>query len=233
MKFCKDGSSDSDDSAAALAKRKAKMDQRAKKKKRKEEKALAKAKKREEKRERKKRAKEAKLAGKDKGDKGDKGYDSGDSYDSGAEVVATKDDLDFIDAEDDDEDLLKDYEGEQRFDDERGYGSDGEDDYDGRKKKKRKQSSSSRGGSLSAAEIEKAANPVSRALNRLKRVKPQTMTLVELEQEAEAFVKKMRDAADSDTKSIREGRTGLEKLKMLPEVLRCVKLCFLLFAFCF
>merc|ERR1712127_368573 len=102
------------------------------------------------------------------GDKKDKGYDSGDSYNSGM-FQRTKEDIDFIDNEGEDEDLVKEYNAEQHFDDERPDGeSTDEEEAGGRKKKKpssyKKRNSADVLSDLEENGDEEPSNPISAAV---------------------------------------------------------------------
>lgn len=149
----------------------------------------------------------------------DKGYDSGDSYNSG-EFVEDQDDTDFIDRTGEDEELLKEYDREQHFDDER---PDYEDDMEAVPKKHSKKNLSTKRGrgpdSLSEADKADTNNPVMAAVQRMKKKKKVTKKLEELREEAVEFLQKMESAADHDDVMIKERKPGLKKLKMLPEVL--------------
>lgn len=157
------------------------------------------------------------------------GYDSGDSYDS-ATFERTKDDDDFIDADDEDPDSLRELYAEQNFGDERPDGEDYSDDDNNkahRQKKSSKKSSLGGGGldkiSLSDDEDEKngsetASGALKAAVRRMQKVKKEVKKLPELEEMGIAFVKKMEEAADADDATFKTKRPGLKKLAMLQEV---------------
>ena len=155
------------------------------------------------------------------GDK--KGYESGDSYDS-TTFARTKEDDDFIDADDEDPEALKELYAEQHFDDER-PDSDSEED---RKKKAAsssgKKKSSGGGGvdkiSLSDDEDGPSASAaLKEAVRRMQRKKKEVKKLPQLEQEATDFLRKMDAAADADDESIAAKKPALKKLGMLSEVM--------------
>ncbi|KAL3799306.1 hypothetical protein HJC23_013031 [Cyclotella cryptica] len=169
---------------------------------------------------RKKRSKPDKESG---GDKKAEGYESGDSYDS-ATFKRTKDDDDFIDADGEDPDALKELYAEQHFDDERPDGSDSEDEA---QKKKSKGSRKSAGGGLDKINLDDdvgdetadATSALVAAVKRMAKKKKETKKLPELELEATEFLKEMDAAADADDQSIANRKPATKKLGMLPKVL--------------
>jgi len=155
------------------------------------------------------------------GDK--KGYESGDSYDS-TTFARTKEDDDFIDADDEDPEALKELYAEQHFDDER-PDSDSEED---RKKKAAsssgKKKSSGGGGvdKISLSDDEEGPSgsaALKEAVRRMQRKKKEVKKLPQLEQEATDFLRKMDAAADADDESIAAKKPALKKLGMLSEVM--------------
>lgn len=170
---------------------------------------------------RKKRSKPDQESG---GEKKAEGYESGDSYDS-ATFKRTKDDDDFIDADGEDPDALKELYAEQHFDDERPDGSDSEDE--GGKKKKSKGSRKSSGGGLDKINLDDdvgeetadATSALVAAVKRMAKKKKETKKLPELELEATEFLKEMDAAADADDQSIANRKPATKKLAMLPKVL--------------
>lgn len=190
-------------------KMKKKMERAAEKKRKKEEKAARKAQRKKEKRlKREQRKKAESETGQPKDKKA--GYESGDSYDSGDNLVRNVDDDNFLDLDDDDEDLLKEYNEDQNFNDERGVGSS--------KAKKGKKRSAGGGEKLSGARASDMDNPVMQAMSRMKRQKVKEKSVEELEQSAIEFVTLMDTIADTDEKSNSEGKPGVEKLKMMRRV---------------
>ncbi len=160
--------------------------------------------------------------GSDDGKEGSKAGEGGDAYDSGEEYVRTKADDDFIDVEGEDEDVVREYYAEQKFDDERPDDFDDDEDMERRGKKGSKSSSSKRGrgpDSLSAADKADQDNPIMQAVNRMKRKKKVVKSYEEVKDTAQEFVSKMENAADHDDVAIQEKRPGLKRLQMLPEVL--------------
>ncbi|GMI43096.1 hypothetical protein TrCOL_g8109 [Triparma columacea] len=149
------------------------------------------------------REKKRKKASSETGQPKDKkaGYESGDSYDSGDNLVRNVDDDNFLDLDDDDEDLLKEYNEDQNFNDERGVGSS--------KAKKGKKRSAGGGEKLSGARASDMDNPVMQAMSRMKRQKVKEKSVEELEQSAIEFVTLMDTIADTDEKS----NTGQTKPK--------------------
>ena len=161
--------------------------------------------------------------------KGDDGYESGDSYDS-LNFERTREDDDFIDADDEDPDALRELYAEQHFEDERPSGSDSENDEEGGKKKKKSMTNKRKGGggagldklSDDEGDIDEKADATSAlkaAVGRMKQKKKVVKKLNELEEEAREFLGKMDAAADADEESIAERRPATKKLAMLPQVM--------------
>mmetsp|Transcript_32374 Transcript_32374/g.68109 ORF Transcript_32374/g.68109 Transcript_32374/m.68109 type:complete len:560 (-) Transcript_32374:140-1819(-) len=160
--------------------------------------------------------------GEEGGDK-ESGYKSGDSYDSET-FQRNADDDEFIDADDEDPDALKELYAEQHFEDER-PDSDSEDE---RKQKKMAGGRKTSGGAgldkinLSddeGGEMVSASSALKAAVKRMQRKKKETKKLPELEEEGIAFLKKMEAAAEADAESVKNKRPGLKKLGMLQEVM--------------
>lgn len=173
----------------------------------------------EEKQPRKKRAK----ANKEKDGEKKDGYESGDSYDS-ATFQRTRDDDDFIDADDEDPDALKELYAEQHFDDERPEGEDSDDEK--AKKKKAKGSRKSVGGGVDKINLDDvgdenadASSALVMAVKRMAKKKKEVKKLPELELEATEFLKEMDAAADADDENIANRKPATKKLVMLPKVL--------------
>lgn len=176
---------------------------------------------------RRKRSKPSSKGGEDgnNDDKKKEGYESGDSYDSKT-FARTKEDDDFIDADDEDPEALKELYAEQHFDDERPDGSDSEDEKKKKKVTTKKKSSSSSGGgvdkiSLSDDEGEgpSASSALKDAVRRMQKKKKEVKKLPQLEQEASTFLQRMDVAADMDEESISAKKPALKKLGMLSEVM--------------
>ena len=155
-----------------------------------------------------------------------KGYDSGDSYNSG-EYVRTKEDEDFIDNEGDDEDLIKEYNAEQHFDDERPAGTDSSDEEGtGRKKKKSGQAAvrKKRSGNDVLSDVEdenqEPSNPISAIVWKMKSKKKVKKNDEEIREEIKEFLNRMDAAADEDDKAIKERKPATKKLAMLKEVVQ-------------
>lgn len=167
----------------------------------------------------------------DKASRGDAdggGYDSGDSYNSG-EFRRTKADDDFIDHEGEDEDLRREYEAEQHFDDEPPEGTDDEDeDENGRRRSRKK--GGGRGGRPKKVSPDALSddedvdengvprNPIVAAVQRMKRKKKKKRDLDEDQTAAKDFLERMDEAAKEDEKSFAAKRPALKKLAMLQEV---------------
>ena len=176
---------------------------------------------------RRKRSKPSSKGGGEDGNNDDKkkeGYESGDSYDSKT-FARTKEDDDFIDADDEDPEALKELYAEQHFDDERPDGSDSEDEKKKKKVATKKKTSSSGGGvdkiSLSDDEGEgpSASSALKDAVRRMQKKKKEVKKLPQLEQEASTFLQRMDVAADMDEESIAAKKPALKKLGMLSEVM--------------
>ncbi len=150
---------------------------------------------------------------------GEKGYDSGDSYNS-AQYVRTQEDDDFIDTRGEDEDLVAEYYADQHFEDER------PDELEEMEVKERKRGGK-RGGSskkrgpdqLSEKDKKDKENPISMAVERMKKKKKVEKPFQEMLQSAQELITRMQDAAKEDDRSLKERKPGLKKLQMLPEVL--------------
>ena len=163
--------------------------------------------------------------GDDAGEKkrpGEDGYDSGDSY--GSETfVRTKEDDDFIDAEDEDPDALRELYAEQHFEDERGEGTDSEDERARKKGGKGGGKGRKKGpDALSDDELngdEVPDNPIMAAVHKMKKKKKKPKKLSELEDEAKEFLTRMQKAADDDDVAVKERRPATKKLAMLNETL--------------
>jgi transcription factor SPN1 len=150
------------------------------------------------------------------------GYDSGDSY--GSETfVRTKEDDDFIDAEGEDPDALRELYAEQHFDDERGDGTDSEDERARKKGGKGSGKGRKKGpDALSDDELngdEIPDNPIMAAVHKMKKKKKKPKKLSELEDEAKEFLTRMQMAADDDDVAVKEKRPATNKLAMLNETL--------------
>ena len=165
------------------------------------------------------------ASGGDDGEKkkpGEDGYESGDSY--GSETfVRTKEDDDFIDAEDEDPDALRELYAEQHFDDERGEGTDSEDERarkkagKGRGKGRKKGPDALSDDDLNGDEV--PDNPIMAAVHKMKKKKKKPKKLSELEDEAKEFLTRMQMAADDDDVAVKERRPATKKLAMLNETL--------------
>jgi len=165
------------------------------------------------------------TAGDDAGEKkkpGEDGYQTGDSY--GSETfIRTKEDDDFIDAEDEDPDALRELYAEQHFDDERGEGTDSEDERARQKGGKGSGKGRKKGpDALSDDELngdEIPDNPIMAAVHKMKKKKKKPKKLSELEDEAKEFLTRMQMAADDDDVAVKERRPATKKLAMLNETL--------------
>jgi transcription factor SPN1 len=144
-------------------------------------------------------------------DKGKDDVDSGDEYDSGQEVVETQDDRDFIDEDDDQLDLRKEYDDDlQDFDDERP---------DKSSKKKSKPVSQS---SSSYTPKTKDLDPLSQTLNEIRKPKVKALSDAEKDVMVEKLLRKMAQAAELDDECFKRKEPSLHKVQLLPTVQRAV-----------
>mmetsp|Transcript_7484 Transcript_7484/g.16379 ORF Transcript_7484/g.16379 Transcript_7484/m.16379 type:complete len:584 (+) Transcript_7484:90-1841(+) len=159
-------------------------------------------------------------ASKKKKQPGDDGYDSGDSYASDT-FVRTKEDDDFIDNEGEDPDALRELYAEQHFDDERGEGTDSEDERSrkkgGKVGRRKKGPDALSDDDMDGEEV--PDNPIMAAVHRMKKKKKKPKKLSELEDEAKEFLTRMQEAADEDDAAVKERRPATKKLAMLNETL--------------
>jgi transcription factor SPN1 len=163
-----------------------------------------------------------KSSSKNKKDDGTSGgYGSEDSYNS-ATYVRTAEDDDFIDTQGEDEELVKEYYAEQHFDDER---PDELEEMEVKTKKSsgRRSTTKKRGpDQLSEQDKKDKDNPISIAVERMKKKKKVPKRFEELKDSAVELIDRMEDAAKQDDRSFRAKKPGLKKLQMLPEVLNAM-----------
>jgi transcription factor SPN1 len=138
------------------------------------------------------------------------GYDSEDTYDS-ATFERTAEDDNFIDTTGEDADAVNELYAEQNFRDER------PDDEERKKKKKRRSDDGEENSNLAPD------NPVMAAVHRMKKVKREKKSPIELEEEARSFIAKMDAAAVADEAAVAERRPALQKLSLLNEVCDTLK----------
>ena len=136
---------------------------------------------------------------------------SGDEYDSGEEVRRTADDDDFIDRNDDQADILAEYEAEgQNFDDDRPTGY---------KKSKKATSSSS---SSREGHGPKSDDVLSKTLELIKKKKEEKMTDTQKTQYVTRLIEKMHSAALKDDNLFKSNEPAVYKLQMLKTVQQVV-----------
>jgi len=172
---------------------------------------------------RKKRSKPNKEIDPNKPKKGEDGYESSQSYDS-ATFQRTKDDDDFIDADDEDPDALKELYAEQKFEE---VDSDMEEKETKKKKSGGSGSRKSSGGGLDKIslsddegdETTSASNALKAAVKRMQKKKKEQKKLPQLEEEGIVFLKQMEAAADADDESIKNRQPAVKKLGMLQQVM--------------
>lgn len=131
--------------------------------------------------------------------------DTGDAYDSGDEIVADDEDKNFIDNDDDDQDLLAEYAGEQKFDD---RPTDGFDDFEDNEPVRKKDDDEN--------------NPMAPTLNAMKRKRAKEMETGDKDKVVMALMQRMADAFNED-QSAAEGKGRLAKVRMLPMLRRIFK----------
>lgn len=145
-----------------------------------------------------------------------------------AEFVRTKEDDDFIDS-DDDSVARKELYAEQHFDEEE------DSDMEEKTKKKKSTTSAGKGGRKSGGGgggIDKislsddedtnpndATNALKAAVRNMSKSKKKLPGLADLEEEGNAFLRQMEDAANADDKCIAAKTPAFNKLAMLPTVL--------------
>ena len=148
-----------------------------------------------------------------------------------AEFVRTKEDDDFIDS-DDDSVARKELYAEQHFDDEENS------DMEEKTKKKKNTAAATAAGKggrksgggggidkISLSDDEDANNPndatnaLKAAVRNMSKSKKKLPGLADLEEEGNAFLRQMEDAADADDKCIAAKTPAFNKLAMLPTVL--------------
>lgn len=132
--------------------------------------------------------------------------DSGDEYDSEPEVVRTAEDDAFIDVNDDDDDLVKDYSGQdQKFVDDKPI-----------HRNKDKYTSDSMHERESSGKGKKDA--YSKTLETMKRRRGIALTDPQKEKATEIIIQKMIRAQQQDEQAVQTGMPALAKLSLLPDV---------------
>jgi transcription factor SPN1 len=154
------------------------------------------------------------------GEKVDKG-DSGDEYDSGEEIVKTKEDDAFIDEDDDQAYLVREYdEDRQDFNDDR------PDAYKRPLKSKSSSSSSSQKKSSSDSRKvdSKADDPLSETIRSMKKQKETPLSQSEKESFVKDLMHRMSLAAAKDEDLASQGQPATNKLQMLDGVKKALAL---------
>ena len=127
-------------------------------------------------------------------------HESGDEYDSGEDIQKTAEDENFIDENDDLDDIRGEYDAEeQNFDDER------PEDY---RPKKSKHQSSKKGDGSSSSGGGKADDPFSKTLAAMKKPKAKEMTDPEKDRLSENLLRQMSAAHLSDEECFERGITN-------------------------
>jgi len=149
-----------------------------------------------------------------------KNYQSEDSYQS-VLIQRTKEDVEFIDCDDEDPEALRELYKEQNFSDEwptGKYSDTGRLVKTGKETGKKKRSV--RGpDTLSDSDWRIENNPIVIAMRKMRKKKKVVKKLHELEQIAEEFLTKMDLAANEDELLLKQRKPATRKLGMLPEVL--------------
>lgn len=134
-------------------------------------------------------------------DRPTRGEGSGDEYDSGDDVVRTKEDDDFIDGDDDLEDVLGEYdEDNQKFDDERPLPED-----EGKRKE------------------EDFFDSTLRSLKTGRGRRKMNLSVQEQEQIVQEVLYRMDKAHADDLASIAERKPALERIKYVDEAIRALR----------
>jgi len=144
-----------------------------------------------------------------------KGSDDSDAYDSEGDVVRTEEDDKFIDKDDDEDAIMKEYDGDnQNFhDDER------DTSFEKKGKKKGKSSSSSE-----AQQFQSKNNAAGEVLKALQKPKPVKLSVSDMENYADRLMISMSTAVKQDDELFKKGEPAVEKLKLLPKVQKAVNL---------
>jgi hypothetical protein len=143
---------------------------------------------------------------------GDENAGGGDWYDSGDEVQETKEDRNFIDAEDDDNaDLLEEYAKDNT-----NFDEDERDDFDFQGKGKKGSSKASGGGSHGINL--KDQDPLSQTLASMKNPKAKVLTDMEKEVLVEKLQRKMAKAVELDNIMYTKQQPALYKIQLLDAV---------------
>lgn len=152
----------------------------------------------------------------------EKGYESGESIDS-AQYERTKEDDDFIDADDEDPDALAELYAEQHFDNEglehmedNGKGKP-KNASKGGKKRKASGGPDSISGMIQDGKV--PDNPILAVVQRMKKKKTKVKGFEELKSAAVELISSMERAADEDDLAIQERKPATKKLLMLQSVL--------------
>lgn len=144
-----------------------------------------------------------------------KSEDSSDEYDSGEEVTRTKDDDAFIDEEDEQGYLVKEYDEDvQDFRDEK------PEDFRKSSKKSSKKSSTT----TSEKTDYQANDPLSQTINAMKKPKHAMLSQSEKESFVKELLNKMSLASSKDDECMMKGQPAMHKLQILEGVQRAVAL---------
>lgn len=137
-------------------------------------------------------------------------HEEGDEYDSDEDVVRTKEDDDFLDQDDDDVDLLKEYE------------NDTQDFNDDRPEYSRPSNRGGAGGVLpsqpSGSSSNVASDPLSQAMADMKKKKTQELTETQKGEIALEVLQRMDKAYNDDKLMVEREQPAVQKLKLLPHV---------------
>jgi transcription factor SPN1 len=165
---------------------------------------------------RSKRAKHSGAAGTDNvlSGEGDGHVSSGGEYDSGEELPVTAEDINFIADDDENADIMREYdEDNQDFDD------DEPGEYAAGAKKKKKSSSSANSNAESTRRMSNAnSDPLSQTLAEMKNPKVKAMSDSDKERIVEKLLLKMSRAAELDDIAYQQQQPATHKLNLLPTV---------------
>ena len=143
---------------------------------------------------------------------------SEDEYDSGEEVVRTKEDDDFLDNDEDDQELIREYERDnQKFDDERPDAFRGNSQSVGGSKVRKVNG----GGGIGMIDPN-TSNPFEQTLLALKKNKAAEMTDAKKKDIACDILSTMNKAAEDDRQLYQQGLPAVKKLQMLQKMERAV-----------
>mmetsp|Transcript_13510 Transcript_13510/g.22207 ORF Transcript_13510/g.22207 Transcript_13510/m.22207 type:complete len:480 (+) Transcript_13510:80-1519(+) len=159
-------------------------------------------------------------SGSSSGEVADDIHDSDDEYDSGEEVVKTKEDDDFLDNNEDDQELLREYDKDnETFDDERPDGDVRYHTGGGRSSGSTKKVSG--GGGIGMIDPN-TTNPFEQTLLALKRKKATDVTDTKKGEIVSDILRAMNEAAEEDKLLYQQNQPAIKKLQMISRMERAV-----------